>query len=43
MEPETRVDKDRFAEGILRLCRMALIDGRVCDEVETITNEISSG
>ncbi|KAF5551214.1 hypothetical protein FMEXI_3330 [Fusarium mexicanum] len=36
-------DKDRFAEGILRLCQMALIDGRVCDEVETITNEISSG
>ncbi|KAF9769555.1 hypothetical protein IL306_013019 [Fusarium sp. DS 682] len=36
-------DKDRFAESILRLCQMALIDGRVCDEVETITNEISSG
>ncbi|SCV49590.1 uncharacterized protein FFB14_10981 [Fusarium fujikuroi] len=36
-------DKDRFAEGILRLCQMALIDGRVCDEVETITTEISSG
>ncbi|KAF5656354.1 hypothetical protein FCIRC_13701 [Fusarium circinatum] len=36
-------DKDRFAEGILRLCQMALIDGRVCDEVETMTNEISSG
>ncbi|KAI1022181.1 hypothetical protein LB504_007591 [Fusarium proliferatum] len=36
-------DKDRFAEGILRLCQMALIDGRVCDGVETITNEISSG
>jgi hypothetical protein len=36
-------DKDRFAEGILRLCQMALIDGRVCDEVETITSEISSG
>ncbi|KAJ9414455.1 hypothetical protein FOXG_12354 [Fusarium oxysporum f. sp. lycopersici 4287] len=36
-------DKDRFAEGILRLCQMALIDGRVCDEVETITNDISSG
>ncbi|KAF4415410.1 hypothetical protein FACUT_13393 [Fusarium acutatum] len=36
-------DKDRFAEGILRLCQMALIDGRVCDEVETITNEISNG
>ncbi|KAF5589698.1 hypothetical protein FPCIR_6676 [Fusarium pseudocircinatum] len=36
-------NKDRFAEGILRLCQMALIDGRVCDEVETITNEISSG
>ncbi|KAH7234918.1 uncharacterized protein BKA55DRAFT_544102 [Fusarium redolens] len=36
-------DKDRFAEGILRLCQMALIDGRVCNEVETITSEISSG
>ncbi|KAI7766358.1 hypothetical protein LZL87_012596 [Fusarium oxysporum] len=36
-------DKDRFAEGTLRLCQVALIDGRVCDEVETITNEISSG
>ncbi|VTT68688.1 unnamed protein product, partial [Fusarium fujikuroi] len=36
-------DKDRFAEGILRLCQMALIDGRVCDEAETITTEISSG
>ncbi|KAJ4051960.1 hypothetical protein NW761_008981 [Fusarium oxysporum] len=36
-------DKDRFAGVILRLCQMALIDGRVCDEVETITNEISSG
>lgn len=35
--------KDMFAEGILNLCRMALIDGRVCDEVETITLEISSG
>ncbi|TXB96900.1 hypothetical protein FocTR4_00011536 [Fusarium oxysporum f. sp. cubense] len=36
-------DKDRLAEVILRLCQMALIDGRVCNEVETITNEISSG
>ncbi|SCO76202.1 uncharacterized protein FRV6_00414 [Fusarium oxysporum] len=36
-------DKDRFAGVILRLCQMALIDGRVCDEVETTTNEISSG
>ncbi|EEU39261.1 uncharacterized protein NECHADRAFT_82071 [Fusarium vanettenii 77-13-4] len=35
--------KAMFAEGILNLCRMALIDGRVCDEVETITLEISSG
>ncbi|RTE76975.1 hypothetical protein BHE90_008537 [Fusarium euwallaceae] len=35
--------KDRFAEGILMLCRTALIDGRVCDEVETITVEISAG
>ncbi|KAG5818023.1 hypothetical protein H9Q74_003943 [Fusarium xylarioides] len=36
-------DKDMFVTGTLRLCQMALIDGRVCDEVETITNEISSG
>ncbi|KAI1066408.1 hypothetical protein LB506_008493 [Fusarium annulatum] len=36
-------DKGRFVEGILRLCQMALIDGRACDEVETITTEISSG
>ncbi|KAF4342144.1 hypothetical protein FBEOM_3877 [Fusarium beomiforme] len=36
-------DKENFAEGIPRLCQIALIDGRVCDEVETITNEISSG
>ncbi|RSL93881.1 hypothetical protein CEP52_012979 [Fusarium oligoseptatum] len=35
--------KDRFAEGILMLCRTALIDGRVCDEVETITLEIAGG
>ncbi|RSL45988.1 hypothetical protein CEP53_010518 [Fusarium sp. AF-6] len=35
--------KDRLAEGILMLCRTALIDGRVCDEVETITLEISGG
>ncbi|KAL2682381.1 hypothetical protein Neosp_006831 [[Neocosmospora] mangrovei] len=35
--------KAMFAEGILNLCRMALIDGRVCDEVETITLEISGG
>ncbi|KAJ3463742.1 hypothetical protein MRS44_008528 [Fusarium solani] len=35
--------KAMFAEGILTLCRMALIDGRVCDEVETITLEISGG
>ncbi|KAF5723704.1 hypothetical protein FMUND_1638 [Fusarium mundagurra] len=36
-------DKDRFAEGILKLYQMALIDSHVCDEVETITNKISSG
>ncbi|KAJ4309211.1 hypothetical protein N0V84_011632 [Fusarium piperis] len=35
--------KSMFAEGILQLCRTALVDGRVCDEVETITLEISSG
>ncbi|KAM6524567.1 hypothetical protein FALCPG4_010176 [Fusarium falciforme] len=35
--------KAMFAEGILNLCRMALIDGRVCNEVETITLEISGG
>jgi uncharacterized protein YoxC len=36
-------DKDRFAGVILGICQMALIDGRVCDEVKTTTNEISSG
>ncbi|CZR45511.1 uncharacterized protein FPRO_15313 [Fusarium proliferatum ET1] len=30
-------------EKATQLCQMALIDGRVCDEVETITTEISSG
>lgn len=35
--------KALFAVGILNLCRLALIDGRVCDEVETIVLEISSG
>ncbi|UPL04060.1 hypothetical protein LCI18_014994 [Fusarium solani-melongenae] len=35
--------KAMFAEGILNLCRMALIDGRICDEAETITLEISGG
>ncbi|KAI8668489.1 hypothetical protein NCS55_00875100 [Fusarium keratoplasticum] len=35
--------KAMFAEGILNLCLMALIDGRVCDEVKTITLEISGG
>ncbi|RSL68906.1 hypothetical protein CEP54_002580 [Fusarium duplospermum] len=35
--------KSMFAEGILKLCQTALIDGRVCDEVEAITLEISGG
>lgn len=35
--------KSMFAEEILQLCHAALIDGRVCDEVQSITLEISSG
>ena len=35
--------KSMFAEGLLKLCKLALVDERVVDEILMIRNEIVSG
>ncbi|KAI4212891.1 MAG: hypothetical protein LQ351_004416 [Letrouitia transgressa] len=35
--------KSMFAEGLLKLCKLALVDERVVDEILMIQNEIASG